>query len=84
MLTRKMTTPAIQVFARPSRQPAAKYWPHRCRTMKTKKSWTLQKWRPLKKRPTLLTCHHCGPKKARTIPLRITQTSAAIVTTPKT
>jgi hypothetical protein len=42
MLTPKITTPIIQVAARPLRQPAMKYWPHRCRIMKKKKSCTDQ------------------------------------------
>ena len=84
MLTRKMTTPTIHVGARPSRQLAAQYWPHRCSTMKMKKSCTLQKWRLLTKRPVVETCHHVGPKNASTTPLRTTQTRAAMVTTPKT
>ena len=84
MLTPKMITPIIHVTARPSRQPAMKYWPQRCSTMKMKNSWTDQKWRLLKKRPTLESCHHCGPMNERTTPLAITQNRAAIVTTPNT
>src|SRR6202022_3658745 len=52
--------------------------------MKTKNTWTLQKWRLLKKRPTLDRCHHWGPNAANTTPLSTTQTSAAMGTTPKT
>src|SRR5487761_1243999 len=52
--------------------------------MEMKNSCTDQKWRLLKNLPTLETCHHCGPKNESTTPLTITQTSAAIVTTPKT
>ena len=84
MLIPKMTTPMAQVAARPWRQPAMKYWPHRCRTMKMKNSCTDQKWRLLKKRPTLESCHHCGPMNASTTPLATTHTRAAIVITPKT
>src|SRR5437879_498101 len=84
MLTANVTAPIIQVGARPSRQLAMKYCPQRCRTMKMKNTCTLQKWRLLKKRPGLERCHHWGPKSARMVPLRMTQTSAAIVTTPKT
>ncbi len=84
MLTEKITTPTIQVGARPSRQPAAKYRPQRWSTMKTKKTWTAQKWRLFTKCPTPDTCHHPGPKNASTTPLPTVQTSAAIATTPKT
>ena len=52
MLTAKITTPTIQVDARPSRQPAMKYWPHRCSTMNTKKTWTDQRCKLFTKRPT--------------------------------
>ena len=79
-----MTTPIIQVAARPSRQPAMKYWPQRCSTMKMKNSCTDQKWRLLKNRPRLETCHHCGPMNESTTPLTTTHTSAAMVMTPKT
>ena len=84
MLMPKMTTPIIQVAALPWRHPAMKYWPHKCRTMKMKNSCTDQKWRLLKNRPTLESCHHWGPKKDSTTPLTMTHPRAAIVTTPKT
>ena len=84
MLTAKVTTPIIQVGARPSRQLAMKYCPHKCRTMNTKNTWTLQKCRLLKKRPARDRCHHWGPKRASITPLATTQARAAIVTTPKT
>ena len=80
----KMTTPIIQVVARPARQLAMKYWPQRCSTMKTKKSWTLQKCRLLKNRPAAEKCHQSGPARARMTPLKTVSTRAAIVTTPKT
>src|ERR1035437_1553263 len=79
-----MTTPTSHVVARPSRQEAMKYWPHRWSTTKTKKSWTLQKWMLLTKRPTPETWNQPGPKKASTMPLPITQMRAVIDTTPKT
>ena len=71
-------------MARPSRQPAAQYWPHRCSTMKMKNIWTDQKWTLLKNRPRSEICHQADPIRARTLPLPTTQTSAAMVTTPKT
>src|SRR5581483_1064798 len=65
----KMTTPIIHVAARPCRQLAMKYWPQRRRTIAKKNSCTDQKWRLLKNRPRLESCHHCGPMNASTIPL---------------
>jgi ABC-type branched-subunit amino acid transport system ATPase component len=61
-----------------------KYWPQRWSTMKIKKTWTDQRCRLLTKRPTPSSCHHCGPKKASTTPLAMTQMRPAMATTPKT
>jgi hypothetical protein len=78
----KMSTPKIQTIARPCRHAAIQYWPHRWSTMQKKKSWTLQKWMLLTKRPALVTCHQVGPKKTSTIPLPMTHVSEAIAHTP--
>ena len=84
IITSQITTPTIQVGARPSRQLAMKYCPQRCSTMKMKSACTLQKWTLLTNRPSPVTCHHWGPKKARITPLNITQAKDAMVATPKT
>ena len=51
--------------------------------MQKKKSWTLQKWTLLTKRPVPLTCHHVGPKKTMITPLITIHMNDAIAPTPK-
>ena len=80
----KTTTPTIHVGARPWRQPAMKYWLHRCRAIVKKNAWTLQKWIELTNRPTELTCHQVGPKNTRMQPLAMIQISAAMAEAPNT
>src|SRR5665213_3608968 len=84
METRKVTTPVIQVIARPPRQAAMKYLPHRCTTMAKKKISTLQRCREFTKGPIDEVCHHWGPRIARTQPEAMTTINAASVVTPKT
>jgi len=42
-----------------------------------------QNWRLFTKWPTELSCHHCGPKAASNIPVRIKRTRLERETTPK-
>ena len=82
--TRKVTAPVTQVRPRPPRQAPMKNFPQRWMTMVKKNSSTLQRWMPLKNRPTLATCHHSGPFSPRIIPETTTTISEAIVAAPKT
>jgi hypothetical protein len=61
-----------------------KYLPHRWITMQKKKISTLQRCSEFTKCPIVDTCHHSGPKMARTQPVAMTTTSAEMVATPKT
>ncbi len=82
--SRKQIAPVTQVSARRPRQAAMKNLPHRCTTMKKKKSSVLQRCMLLKKWPTLEPCHHAGPARASTAPEKRTTASEASVSTPKT
>ena len=68
--SRNVTTPVIQVSARPPRQAAMKYLPQRWMTMAKKKISTLQRCSELTKWPIDELCHHCGPRIARMHPVR--------------
>ncbi len=81
---RNVTTPVIQVMARPPRHAAMKYLPHRCTTMAKKKISTLQRCSEFTKSPTEEECHHWGPRIASRQPVAMTTVSAAKVVTPKT
>ena len=78
-----MITPVIHVSARLPRHAAMKNFPHRCRTMKKKKSSTLQRWMLLKNRPTSDWCHHDGPRTMRTTPEAKITTNEAKLRIPK-
>src|SRR5437879_11909531 len=84
MATRKMTAPVTQTRARPPRQAAIQYLPHRCTTMKKKNSSTDQRWIELKKRPKPVKCHQPGPFKARIVPEPMRPTSEVSDRTPAT
>src|SRR3954465_13392775 len=78
------TAPVIHTIARRPRHAAIQNFPQRWTTMKTKKSWTLQKCKLLVNRPTDEVWYQEGPSKDSTNPDAIMKTNAAIVSTPKT
>ena len=82
--TRNATAPVIQTRARPPRQAAIQYLPHRWITMKKKNSSTDHRWMLLKKCPTPVKCHHAGPFKREDRARAMITISDASVSTPNT
>ncbi len=80
---RNETAPVIQTRARPPRQAAIQYLPHRWMTMKRKNNSTDHRWIELKKCPTPVKCHQPGPFSARIEPEAMITTSEASDSTPK-
>ena len=82
--TRKVTAPVIHTRARPPRQAAIQYLPHRWMTMTKKNSSTDHRWMLLKKCPTPVKCHQLGPFRVRIMPDTMITASALSDRTPNT